>query len=630
MGRYATGVVLIFIGLAGLASARVFFQQAGSGMLGYWKCDDTATPSKDSSGNSNDGVWTATGVAGLTGAANSPLATPWSTGCLQFSAAQAQVAVPGTTALTNALLGDWTVSFWMYPDADGNDWQRLVGKGAATTPGDPSTALNRTFGVWRYPGADHHFLFQQSNNGNYFLNIESAATTPNQTWTHVAARRQGTNATLFINGSAANGASATGITTAPGAVATDPLTFGYAGFHTCFPGRLTDIRFYDLALSDADIIALSAGGFGPAAPTGLTATGGASTIQLNWNALPSGVYNVKRATVPGGPYTTIASNVATNSYTDTPPAIETTYYYVVSGVTYGEGPNSNEAFAVCGPVTALPNMGLQTSESGATATFNVIFNAPAPAGGSTVTVTSNAPGIGQVSSDGVNFFPVVTISEIAGFMGYIPITVKGVDDFVVTPNQNYTVSVSVTGFSPVPSIPNINLTNLEVDTLGILVSKNSVTTTTAGGQDSFSVSLNSEPVPNSQVTIAVTSSNTSEATVSPATLTFTPGTWNIAQPVTVTGVGVNVTYLNTPFTVSLSVEPSPPAPASPAPDPAYVGLTSPPAGPIVISGTNLHLEVPPALPRVWGGSSGGGGCGLLGLEIGLPLLFLRLRRRRLH
>jgi hypothetical protein len=47
---------------------------------------------------------------------------------------------------------------------------------------------------------------------------------------------------------------------------------------------------------------------------------------------------------------------------------------------------------------------------------------------------------------------------------------------------------------------------------------------------------------------------------------------------------------------------------------------------MLVSAANLHLEIPPALPRVWGGN--GGGCGLLGLEIGLPLLLLGLWRRR--
>jgi hypothetical protein len=52
-------------------------------------------------------------------------------------------------------------------------------------------------------------------------------------------------------------------------------------------------------------------------------------------------YTVKRATTPGGPYTTIASNVTALSYSDSGLSNGTTYYYVVSAVdANGAGPNS--------------------------------------------------------------------------------------------------------------------------------------------------------------------------------------------------------------------------------------------------------------------------------------------------
>jgi hypothetical protein len=196
-----------------------------------------------------------------------------------------------------------------------------------------------------------------------------------------------------------------------------------------------------------------------------------------------------------------------------------------------------------------------------------------------------------------------------------------VDDFVVNGNVAYTVSVTATGF-PGLAIPDVQLTNLERDSLGILVSKNNLVTTTAGGQDSFTVRLNSKPAPGTSVSIAVTSSNTTEGSVTSTTpLLFTPTNWNVPQGVTVTGVGVNLTYQTIYYTVSLTVQAGS--------DPMYFGLTNPPMGsPILISCANLHLETPPALPHVWGGSGSGGGCGLLGLEIALPLLFVRFRRRR--
>jgi len=81
----------------------------------------------------------------------------------------------------------------------------------------------------------------------------------------------------------------------------------------------------------------------PAAPTGLTATSGNAQVTLNWAGKARATsYNVKRATVSGGPYTTVAS-VTTTSYTDTGLTNGTTYYYVVSAVDAGgESPNSTQ------------------------------------------------------------------------------------------------------------------------------------------------------------------------------------------------------------------------------------------------------------------------------------------------
>src|SRR4030095_6550930 len=81
----------------------------------------------------------------------------------------------------------------------------------------------------------------------------------------------------------------------------------------------------------------------PAPPTGVTATGGNAQVLLTWTASAGATsYRVKRATVSGGPYTTIASPTAT-SYTNTGLTNGTTYYYVVSAVSAGgESGNSSQ------------------------------------------------------------------------------------------------------------------------------------------------------------------------------------------------------------------------------------------------------------------------------------------------
>ncbi|WP_235206681.1 glycoside hydrolase family 6 protein [Paenibacillus tyrfis] len=80
----------------------------------------------------------------------------------------------------------------------------------------------------------------------------------------------------------------------------------------------------------------------PAAPTGLTATAGNAQAMLNWTSSEGATsYNVKRAITSGGPYTTVAAEVAGTGYKDIGLINGTTYYYVVSALnSSGESPNS--------------------------------------------------------------------------------------------------------------------------------------------------------------------------------------------------------------------------------------------------------------------------------------------------
>lgn len=84
-----------------------------------------------------------------------------------------------------------------------------------------------------------------------------------------------------------------------------------------------------------------------AAPTGLAALPGNNRVTLSWSASSGAAsYTVKRATVSGGSYTTVASGVVPTSYTDSTALNGTTYFYVVSAVNgSGESANSTEVSA---------------------------------------------------------------------------------------------------------------------------------------------------------------------------------------------------------------------------------------------------------------------------------------------
>ena len=93
----------------------------------------------------------------------------------------------------------------------------------------------------------------------------------------------------------------------------------------------------------------------PGVPTGLTATAANLQVALAWNAITGATsYNVKRATITGGPYAKVGSSTVA-TYTETGLSNGTAYYYVVSAVNAnGESGNSTEASAT--PATVSPDV----------------------------------------------------------------------------------------------------------------------------------------------------------------------------------------------------------------------------------------------------------------------------------
>lgn len=85
----------------------------------------------------------------------------------------------------------------------------------------------------------------------------------------------------------------------------------------------------------------------PPAPLGLSATAGDESVGLSWAASPGAAsYEVKRSVTSGGPYTTIATGVTTNQFTDAGLTNLTEYFYVVSAVNAAGGsPDSEETNA---------------------------------------------------------------------------------------------------------------------------------------------------------------------------------------------------------------------------------------------------------------------------------------------
>ncbi|MBW4648780.1 MAG: DUF4347 domain-containing protein [Kastovskya adunca ATA6-11-RM4] len=113
------------------------------------------------------------------------------------------------------------------------------------------------------------------------------------------------------------------------------------------------------------------------------------------------------------------------------------------------------------------------------------------------------------------------------------ITVPIVGDNVDEANETFLVNLSNAVNANIAD-PQAVGTILDDDTAGFTISPISSNTTEAGGTATFSVKLNSQPTAN--VTLGLSSSDTTEGKVSTPSLTFTAANWNQAQTVTVTGV----------------------------------------------------------------------------------------------
>jgi len=186
-------------------------------------------------------------------------------------------------------------------------------------------------------------------------------------------------------------------------------------------------------------------------------------------------------------------------------------------------------------IVVTPTSGLVTTEGGGSDHFAVVL-ATQPTANVTIAVSSSAPGEAQANVGSVVFTP-------ASWATPQIVTVTGIDDLIVDGDRNWTIVLApavttdprYSGLDP----DDVTGTNLDDDTPGIDANPVSgLVTSERGTTDHFRVVLHSQPVAN--VTVHVTSSDTTEGTVYPASIVFTPADWNVAQTITVRGVDDNL------------------------------------------------------------------------------------------
>ena len=153
----------------------------------------------------------------------------------------------------------------------------------------------------------------------------------------------------------------------------------------------------------------------------------------------------------------------------------------------------------------------------ATVTHNVVTPSAV-----TVTLASNDPSEATVPTS-------VTIPQ-----GQMSATfdIDAVDDSLVDGTQQVTITASSPGFAD--GVDLLNVTDDDVAGFSVTETDGYTLVFEDGSIDTFDIVLDAEP--SDVVVLNVSSADTDEVTATPATLTFTPNTWNLPQSVTVTGV----------------------------------------------------------------------------------------------
>jgi titin len=167
------------------------------------------------------------------------------------------------------------------------------------------------------------------------------------------------------------------------------------------------------------------------APTGLTATAASATsIALSWTAptagggTPTG-YDVYETNSSGVTTSTLATNVASTSFTATGLTTGTTYYFRVAAEDQGHvGPESSTASAVPGPTPPAAPTALKAVDNGNL--VDLSWKAPSNNGGAAVTgynIYESGTGFGASITGPVNGNVMVsgTNAEISGLTAGTPV-----------------------------------------------------------------------------------------------------------------------------------------------------------------------------------------------------------------
>ena len=194
------------------------------------------------------------------------------------------------------------------------------------------------------------------------------------------------------------------------------------------------------------------------------------------------------------------------------------------------------------PTVTLVLSPTEINESGSTSSSAVTAKMNGTSGDAVTLTVSSVPVNPAVASDYAQSGSTLTIAAGATVSsGTVKIT--AVDNKVDAPDKTVTVSAVASGGNGVSNPANVTLTIADDDSVGITLSRESVTLQEVDNEQTsddkehertYTIKLDSQP--SAKVTVSVTSDDATKATVNPSSVEFETGNWSEPQTITVTSV----------------------------------------------------------------------------------------------
>ncbi|HEX7898542.1 MAG TPA: PA14 domain-containing protein [Planctomycetota bacterium] len=469
-----------------------------------------------------------------------------------------------------------------------------------------------------FAGADDIFWGSFSQAGQIGIaagdvRVQTPTAVNNAAWHHVVmtwATATG-NVQIFIDGAASVSTPAASATGPRGTVGNTLGKTVATPFWTAYPAAIDELRVYNGLLTQADALNLantipSVVASGPAAAVDVGTPANLTSAHAADDGLGGAAISYAWTQLSGGAGATIVSPAAQNTAVNFTQA--GTFVFRVT-ITDGHLSTSDDVTVDVNRISVSPTSGLNTTEGGGTANFTVTLFQPLVAAETvTIPVSSTDTGEGLPTQGGVTITQLVFTA--ANWNTPQTVVVVGQEDPAVDGPQPYTITLGVVtgpagynGTNP----PDVTATNADNDTAAILMAPVvGLTTTEAGGTATFTVRL--QTAPSANVTINFASTDTGEGTVSPPSATFDAGNFGTDQTITITGVDDALLDFSQSYFITTTVTSAD----------ANYGPMNPPDPSV----TNLDNETVPEAQEAWGN------CGLLGVEVLLPIALAALHRRR--